>query len=633
MLSVVLLVFAGLTYPNTPTDPDPTLTPIPSPTADTTTPTLTPTPPPTQKPTQKPTPIPTAAPTLSPTSQPPTPTPTASPSPTPEMNQSERAINYLTNVMFVPSLALEKASPITEPNTIWLTNDNILASAVLLKFNQTMALTINQSLAKYGVSGNGLVELALNKTIEPIRGSNSYDVAQVEQYTIKVDVRDGDIMLDFTQYADLCFWWAQNLLLKNDTAGSITYFNQGLSMWNHTGFLDFPFNDTGQKEFQTFKVGLALWMAERLNYTTNGQLYQQTSFTNADYIEMQNIIWSLQDLTNGGIHTGYSSTSGMISSNTDTNVETTSICLLYQLVPPPTTAQTTSTMRAGVLAHNLTDAQAAVLAESGINWIRGDVTSNNDYGWNNIYELAKTYNLSLIGTLDHITMNQQAFNLADWEHTVNASVADYGDVVHVWEIWNEPFFEDNYLSCFNGSAEAYFELLKTAYTIIKANDPSDIVLGLGGLPLYSSTDGPPDSNITYVEYSINFTKQLWSMGAQNYCDAISLHAYPYGNYTKEHAETSFNKTLAFYQNITGKPIWITETGQYSRQENTTFTELDQADYLSASYQLFKEHKVEAYIWYELSDDPLYPEYTFGLYNTDLTTKEALNRYIQLVNNG
>ena len=112
------------------------------------------------------------------------------------------------------------------------------------------------------------------------------------------------------------------------------YFNQGMSMWNGTGFLDKPFN-ASPTEFQTYKVGLALWMAERLNWTTNGNLYQQTSFTDADYSEMQNIIWTLQDPTNGGIHTGYTSTFGTIGSDTDTNVETTSICLLYLLVPPP----------------------------------------------------------------------------------------------------------------------------------------------------------------------------------------------------------------------------------------------------------------------------------------------------------
>jgi hypothetical protein len=253
--------------------------------------------------------------------------------------QTEKAVNYLTNVMFVQSVGLDRCSPIVESNTIWLTNDNILAYAVLLEFNNTMATTLKQSLDKYGVSGNGLVEVVLNKTIEPIRGSSTHTVVTVDGYTIQEDVRDGDVMQDYNQYADLCFWWSQNLLLKNDINGSITYFNQGMSMWNGTGFLDKPFN----AEFQTYKVGLALWMAERLNYTTNGNLYQQTSFTYADYSEMQSLIRTLQDPTNGGIHTGYTSSLGNIGSDTDTNVETTSICLLYTLVPQPITNPSTPT--------------------------------------------------------------------------------------------------------------------------------------------------------------------------------------------------------------------------------------------------------------------------------------------------
>ena len=162
--------------------------------------------------------------------------------------QTEKAVNYLTNVMFVPSIGLEKASPIAESNTIWLTNDNILAYAVLLGFNNPLAVTLNQSLANYGVSGNGLVEASLNKTIEPIRGSNSHDIATIGQYIIKDDVRDGGLMEDFNEYADLCFWWSQNLLLKNDLNESINYFNQGMSMWNDTGFLDKPFNYTNYPE-------------------------------------------------------------------------------------------------------------------------------------------------------------------------------------------------------------------------------------------------------------------------------------------------------------------------------------------------------------------------------------------------
>lgn len=251
--------------------------------------------------------------------------------------QTEKAVKYLTDVMFVPSVGLDRCSPITESKTIWLTNDNILAYAVLLEFNTAMAETLNQSLSSYGVSGNGLVELTLNKTIEPIRASNSYTITTIGEYTIKEDLRDGGVMENFEQYADLCFWWSQNLLLKDDTEGAITYFNQGMSMWNGTGFLDKPYNDN-TTEFQTYKVGLALWMAERINWTTHGDLYQRTSFTEDDYSKMQDIIWSLQDPTNGGIHTGYTSTFGTAGS--DTNVETTAICLLHQLVPQPTPPST-----------------------------------------------------------------------------------------------------------------------------------------------------------------------------------------------------------------------------------------------------------------------------------------------------
>ena len=109
-------------------------------------------------------------------------------------SQTEKAINYLTNVMFVPSVGLDKEAPIVEPYTIWLTNDNIIAYAVLSELNNSMAATLNQSLADYGVSGNGLVEVSLNKTIEPIRGSTIHDIATVGQYTIKEDVRDGGVM-------------------------------------------------------------------------------------------------------------------------------------------------------------------------------------------------------------------------------------------------------------------------------------------------------------------------------------------------------------------------------------------------------------------------------------------------------
>jgi len=199
---------------------------------------------------------------------------------------------------------------------------------VLSKLGSGRADTIKQKLDSYGITGNGKVELFADRQVGAFRTSNYYTVAIVGNYTIKEEILNGTVMPDFDKYVDLCFLWSKNLLLKGDIQGAINYFNKGMSYWSGTGFLDKPFNDTGKKEFETYKVGLALWMALQLNQTTNGQLHI------SDFSKMKNIIWSMQDSTNGGIHTGYTSNLG--TADSDTNVETTAICLLY--TPPETGA-------------------------------------------------------------------------------------------------------------------------------------------------------------------------------------------------------------------------------------------------------------------------------------------------------
>jgi hypothetical protein len=244
--------------------------------------------------------------------------------------QTENAINYLTNFMFVPSAGLDKEAPVAAPNTVWLTNDNFIVCVVLSKVGSSRADTIKQKLDFYGITGNGKVELFNDTRVGAFRTSNYYTVTTVGNYTIKEEVDNGTVMFDFAQYADLAFLWSKNLLLQGNVTGALDYFNIGMSMWNGTGFLDKAFNTSSPKEFDTYKVGLALWMAKQLNQTTNGGLYQYTSFNVSYFTKMENIIWTVQDPTNGGIHTGYTSTFGTAGS--DTNVETTAICLLYKLV-------------------------------------------------------------------------------------------------------------------------------------------------------------------------------------------------------------------------------------------------------------------------------------------------------------
>lgn len=292
-------------------------------------------------------------------------------------------------------------------------------------------------------------------------------------------------------------------------------------------------------------------------------------------------------------------------------------------------------MYSGVLAHNITDTQATYLSENGINFVRGDVGDNE--AWNTIYQEAKSHSLTLIGTLDHITMNQDSsFTLEDWQRNVTACVNQYGDSVHIWEIWNEPFNRNFTCGYFDGTAQRYFDLLQSASIIIKSHNESDIVLGLGGLTLYSSTDGPDTeidpSSPTYLQISIAFAQNVTDLGGGQYWDAISLHAYPYGNYSWEYAGSSWNSSLATYRNITGvENVWITECGQHSHQENKSFTEQDQAEFLNTSYTFFKSQNVTAYIWYELSDNSNSTD-CFGLYTSDSAPKIVLTTYQEVIAN-
>ncbi len=308
--------------------------------------------------------------------------------------------------------------------------------------------------------------------------------------------------------------------------------------------------------------------------------------------------------------------------------------------------ETQSTMINGVLCHELNAEQATTLADNGVNWVSDDIDFNQSASnWDTVFSLAQQNHLQVLGVLDQWTMNfNYSFTITDWENAVRDAVTTYGGGISAWEIWNEPCFSSNYFGVFNGTAAQYLELMRTAYPIIKSAYPNATVLGLGGLPLYTSTEGPSNttlieypSDYTWVNYSENFTQTLVNLGGMNYCDAIALHAYPYGKYATKYAGNAYISSLENYTKTTGKEVWITETGQYSESfNNILYTPKEQAEYLSISYSLLKSHNVKAYFWYELNDNNVENNpydvniTTFGLYDFYSNPKPALNTYFSVV---
>ena len=117
----------------------------------------------------------------------------------------------------------------------------------------------------------------------------------------------------------------------------------------------------------------------------------------------------------------------------------------------------------------------------------------------------------------------------------------------------------------------------------------------------------------------------------NYCDAISLHAYPWGIYSAQYAGNAYVSSLENYSKTTGKDVWITETGQESVGEPTPWSSTtEQSDYMIASYQLLRSLDVKAYFWYELQDNTSFTDYTFGLYDLNGIAKPALETYFSLL---
>ena len=320
-----------------------------------------------------------------------------------------------------------------------------------------------------------------------------------------------------------------------------------------------------------------------------------------------------------------------------------SLILLFLLIAPLITSSLQQTgslgqtvvgseMISGVLAHDMSPVEAQLLANSSINWVSCDVTFNpSDISqWGQIYSLAQQYHLSLMGILDQHLMNySNTFTLNDWSNAVTQAVNNFGSVVKTWEIWNEPNYPDNALGYFNGSAQTYVTMLQTAYHDIKAVAPTDTVIGLGGMPLYDSENQTINY---YTQQAFAWATQVVQLGGMNYCDAISVHAYPYGQYFPELAGSSFTYYVQHYQQLCNKPVWVTEVGQESYSATWAATETQQSTFLSQSYTLFQGLGVKAYIWYELNDNyTAIPNSNFGLFDNNGNQKPAFDTFVDAVN--
>ena len=214
-----------------------------------------------------------------------------------------------------------------------------------------------------------------------------------------------------------------------------------------------------------------------------------------------------------------------------------------------------------------------------------------------------------LGILDYQTVGAQPssegcssgcnWTLNTWNASIYNALKAYPEV-NEWEIYNEPLVGEFMSGYENGSALDYFNMIKSAYSIIKKEEPNSTIVCFGGAELFPLSD-------VQVEYS--FYRQVWNYGAAKYCDAISIHAYslPYYNlsqyaYQNITLRRVFNFTLMLYENLTNKPIWITETGIPSNNwiQGLNLSEQKQASFLNQELLFFSSYSfVKKVYWYTL----------------------------------
>jgi hypothetical protein len=106
-------------------------------------------------------------------------------------------------------------------------------------------------------------------------------------------------------------------------------------------------------------------------------------------------------------------------------------------------------------------------------------------------------------------------NPQDFGDFLSALARRYRGRIQAYQIWNEP----NLAREWGGKSpdpQGFVELLKVAYQAIKSADPDALVIS-GGL---SPTTAPPPLAVPDIQY----LREMYRLGAQNYFDALGVHA-------------------------------------------------------------------------------------------------------------
>ncbi len=189
--------------------------------------------------------------------------------------------------------------------------------------------------------------------------------------------------------------------------------------------------------------------------------------------------------------------------------------------------------------------------------------------------------------------------------------------IKYYEIWNEPNLAGFWSPA--PDAEAYAQLLETAYTACKSADPDCVIIG-------GVTSG----------VDIDFLEKVFNAGGIQFMDKLSVH--PYRGTAPEEGESlrvQLDKVSGLIEKYKKPlPLWISEMGYPTHTGPNGHSESRQADYLARCYlAALGSGKIESFFWYWFGPDgpdEHYSEDRFGMVRNDWTLKPSYQAYQTLV---
>ncbi|MBX0327094.1 hypothetical protein K2Z83_05275 [Oscillochloris sp. ZM17-4] len=330
------------------------------------------------------------------------------------------------------------------------------------------------------------------------------------------------------------------------------------------------------------------------------------------------------------------------------------------------------TLQFGVVGHLYytdRDRVLQLVQNAGFDWVRQQVVWRDIedpgagiYGWEELDRIVDTVNAYGRKLLVNIVQSPSAYNPtnglpADPEtlgNFVEQMARRYGDKIQAYEIWNEPnLAHENGGRIVPEDVGHYVEILKVAYTRIKAVSPNAIVLAAA-----SSSSGVTDPAIALSDEGFYKAMYTYNGGeVRNYFDVQAVHpggsANPPDTLWPDNPSTADGWTTdsTFYfrhiENVrtwmeaygmADKKMWITEYGWATPNDTPGYefgnqVSLDQqADYITGAMRrafeqypwvsnMFLWNINFAVLWGERGD-PMHEQASFGILNPDWSPRPA-----------